>query len=69
MISITLHSIEDAVIDAYTQQIEGCVLQNSKKKHQGIIFIVGVDGAAGTDIDVKRVQTTFENPKLDFPSS
>ena len=66
MISITLHSSEDALIDSYTQQIEGNVFQNSEKRHQGIIFIVGVYGVAGSEIDVKRVQTTFENPKLNF---
>ncbi len=58
--------VERAIKD-FSDRIDACVKHyNIKKKPQGIIFIVGMYGAAGTDVDVKKVQSTFEHPDINF---
>ena len=58
--------ILESAIKEFSDRIHECVKHYNNKKPQGIMFIVGMFGAPGTDVDVKKVQTTFEHPDINF---
>ncbi len=58
--------IIESAITEFSDRIDACVQHYNSKKPQGIIFIVGMHGVAGTDVDVKKVQSTFEHPDINF---
>ena len=58
--------ILESTVKEFSARIHECVKHYNNKKPQGIMFIVGMFGAPGTDVDVKKVQTTFEHPDISF---
>ena len=58
--------ILESTVKEFSARIDACVKHYNDKKPQGIMFIVGMYGAPGTDVDVKTVQTTFEHPDINF---
>ena len=58
--------ILESTVKEFSARIHDCVKHYSNKKPQGIMFIVGMYGAPGTDVDVKTVQSTFEHPDINF---
>ncbi len=59
-------TIVERAIEEFSDRIDACVQHHNNKKPQGIIFIVGMYGAAGTDVDVDKVQSTFKHPNINF---
>ena len=58
--------ILENTVKEFFARIHECVKHYNNKKPQGIMFIVGMFGAPGTDVDVKNIQTTFEHPNINF---
>ena len=47
------------LVEEYQARIKVCVEQAEYINAQGIVIIIGMFGAAGTTVDIDRVQTTF----------
>ena len=58
--------ILESTVKEFSARIHDCVKHHEHKKPRGIMFIVGMYGAPGTDVDVKIVQTTFEHTNINF---
>ena len=58
--------ILESTVKEFSARIHDCVKHYNDKKPQGIMFIVGMYGAPGTDVDVKTVQSTFEHTNINF---
>ncbi len=58
--------IIESVAKEFSDRINACVEQYNNKKPQGIIFIVGMHDAAGTNVDVDKVQSTFKHTDINF---
>ena len=66
IVVLVLFIVLETVVKEFSDRIDACVQHHNNKKPQGIIFIVGMYGAAGTDVDVDKVQSTFKHPNINF---
>ncbi len=61
-----IYIVTESVVNEFSDQIDVCVQHYHKEKPQGMIFIVIMHGAPGTNKDLQKVQSTFEHPDINF---